>query len=257
VMRALGFAPNAEAMELLARRIPLRRLRRCAERIDAEALLLGAAGLLNPLEDLPPGDDATRDYATALLQRFESSPEAAAPRMRSDAWQFARLRPANAPARRIAQAAALVTPGGLLHCDPLPLLHDALSLSRPITVLRSLLSETEADPFWRTHIRPGTRCRDSSAAIGRTRADDIIVNAIIPTLLLAAGRDQDHEMADRAVDLLLELPPGDDRVTRLFAEYGPLATDALEAQGLHHLLKTRCGKGRCLSCTVGRWLLEH
>lgn len=256
-MRALGYAPNADAMEQLARRIPLRRLRQCRDRMDAEALLLGAAGLLPTAAALPPGDEATQAYALELIERFRSQPEATAPPMRSDAWQFARLRPANSPARRIAQAAVLLSTGGLLDDDPLAAFRDALHRRRPITAMRQLLLHTEAHPFWRTHIRPETRCRDSPAALGQARADTIIANAVIPTLLLAAERERDYQVADRALDVLLDLPAPDDRVTRLFAAHGPAATNALEAQGLHHLLKTRCEKGRCLSCTVGRWLLER
>ncbi len=254
-MRCLGYAPNAEAMETLARRVPLRRLRKLSHRRDAEALLLGAAGLLPDPATLPPGDADTAAYVHGLWDRFQRMPESDRPTMNASAWQFARLRPVNSPARRIAQAAAMVAPGGLLNHEPVAELAEALTTKRPLKSLRHLLMSVMPDPYWQTHTRPERRSREMAVGIGRSRADDILLNAIFPVLLHRAAQAGDYESEDRVLDLISSLPPADDRVTRLFADNGAGAGDALEAQGLQQLLGTRCHQGRCLSCTVGRWLL--
>jgi len=254
VMRGLGYAPNAEPMEALARRVPLARLRALPHRLDAEALLLGAAGLLPAPSSVPPGDPETTRYVADLHDRFRRQRPAVLP-MPAVGWQHARLRPPNAPARRIAQAAALAAPGGLLHGDPLAALRDALRAERPRPALRRLFTDAEPGAYWRTHIRPETRVRDSPATIGADRADALLLNAALPVLMLWAEGEGDLPLAEHALDVLAAMPAAEDRITRLYARQGPPASGALEAQGLHHLWATRCTEGRCLSCAVGRWLL--
>jgi hypothetical protein len=254
VMRGLGYAPNADAMEALARRVPLRRLRTLPHRLDAEALLLGAAGLLPTPSALPPGDPETSRYVEDLHDRFRRQRPAVLP-MPSVQWQHARLRPANAPARRIAQAAALAAPGGLLHAEPLAAFRVALHAERPRPALRRLFTEAEPGPYWRTHTKPETRVREGSAGIGAERAEALLLNAVLPALMLQAEGEGDLALEERALDVLAAMPAAEDRVSRLYARHGPSAEGALEAQGLHHLWATRCTQGRCLSCAVGRWLL--
>jgi hypothetical protein len=257
VMRTLGYAPNADAMESLARRAPLAALLELDERRDIEALLLGTAGLLPRAAALPAGDPTTKSYIAELEDRYRRLAHLSAGEMLPSAWQLARLRPANTPARRIAQAAALLAPGGLLHHDPLPRLETLLRAGKPLPALRDTLMAAEPDEHWRTHTRPGRRCRESPAGIGKGRADDLLVNALLPALLAVAVQRADHDMEDEVLDVYAALPASSDRVTRIYEEHGAGPQNALEAQGLHQLLRTRCGAGRGLSCSVGRWLLDR
>lgn len=255
LLRALGHAPNADAMEALALRVPLHGLRDLSGYEEVEALLLGAAGLIPPVADIPSGDAATRRYTSDLAARFNRlQAEYALAPLPNTLWQAARLRPANAPARRIAQAAAFAAPGGLLHTDPLGRLQQALQAARPLPALLELL-RVEPDPYWRTHLRPEVRCRESSARVGKSRAQNLLVDAVLPTLLLAADTEGDSALAERAAALAMALSPPSDRITRQYEAVGQPPADALEAQGLHQLYRTRCTAGRCLSCTVGKWLI--
>lgn len=255
VMRALGYAPNADAMETLARRVPLSRVVQERTGRSREALLLGSAGLLPAPSSIPPGDPVTLKRVTELYELFQAMPESQRPVMSEVSWQFARLRPANSPVRRIAQAAALCSPGGLLDYGPVDSLRTALEEKRPITALRRLLINVDADEYWHTHIRVDVRCKESPAGIGRSRADDILQNALLPVLLLQAERDADYDLEDRVLDLLQTFPAASDSVTRMYENHGAGPSDALEAQGIHQLYRTRCTKGKCLSCSVGRKLL--
>lgn len=256
-MRTLGYVPNAEPMEALARRTPLAATRDLDERRDVEALLLGTAGLLPAAASVPAGDSVTTDYVQDLNDRYQALAHRSTGEMRPESWQFARLRPANTPARRIAQAAALLAPGGLLHHRPLRRLEASLREVKPLQALRAAVMSAEPDQYWRTHTRADRRCRESPAGIGRTRADDLLVNAVLPVLLITADRRVDLDMEDDVLSIYAELPPSSDRVTRAYEANGDGPRDALEAQGLHQLMRTRCRAGRCLSCSVGRWLLDR
>src|SRR5690606_28142556 len=143
VLRALGYAKNADPMEALARAVPLARLRRHADLRDVEALLLGGAGLIPSPRELLGADRATADYAMDLRERFDRLHAAEPIRLlHPTVWKRARLRASSLPTRRIAQAAALVGPGGVLHRDPVPDLVRAAISDRALPALRALLTDT-------------------------------------------------------------------------------------------------------------------
>ena len=257
LLRALGHAPNADAMQNLALRAPLA----CAREAlasggprEVEALLFGAAGLIpapSALRTLPP---ETAWYAADLGARFERHHCAQPVRaMGPVEWQFFRLRPANFPTRRIAQAAALVA--GLLADRPIERLRDALAEDRPLRALRAVLAAGEASPFWRTHTRLDKPSKPLSTALGRSRIDGLLLNAVLPVLLLDADRRGDDAAAARVLGLFGRLPAPNDEVTRAYAAAGFTPRDAVEAQGLVHLHRHYCAAGRCLECSAGQHLL--
>jgi hypothetical protein len=256
VFRGLGYAPNAEPMQRLARLVPLANVRQCDGLADIEALLFGTAGLLPTPARLLHADRKTADYSMDLIDRFERIRQSDAPVMSASEWQFFRLRPANFPTRRIAQAAALLAPGALLRHDPIGGLARAASASRPITALRLLLTEPRPSDFWLDHTtleRPAKRQR--SASIGKGRADELLANAVLPVLLLQAEQTGDPGAEVRLLALFEKLPGGSDEITRLYTGESGSPANAVEAQGLQALHRDYCAEARCLSCRVGEWLL--
>lgn len=256
VLRALGYSKNADAMETLARRVPLRRLRRLTDPRDAEALLLGAASLLPSPRGLLGTDRETADYAMDLRERFERqhATEPVTP-VCPTVWKRARLRASSLPTRRIAQAAALVTPGGLLHRDPIGRLVRAAQSSDARADLRALLTEATPPAFWTTHLRLDRACKPGRANIGVSHADAVLVNAALPVLLLHAEQTDDTPLETAITDLYELFPAASDTVTRPYERHGTKPANALEAQGLHQLNRTRCREGRCLSCDVGQYIV--
>ncbi|MEM1042685.1 MAG: DUF2851 family protein [Bacteroidota bacterium] len=254
-LRALGYAKNADPMERLARRVPLRRLRTLTDLRDAEALLFGGAGLL-PASGIE--DRETEAYVDGLRDRFErlTADEPVRP-MLATAWTRARLRAPSLPARRIAQAAALAAPGGLLHRDPVAYLVHALQSEQTAAALRQALTGAAPSAFWTTHVRLDRPCKPMSSSIGRRRAEAILVNAVFPVLLLWAEQTGDTPLEARVTDLYRQLPAASDEVTRHYERLGTKPANALEAQGLHQLYRTRCADGRCLACSVGQWVLSE
>ncbi|WP_420454066.1 DUF2851 family protein [Rubrivirga sp.] len=218
MLRALGYEANADAFETLADRLPLAALRA----LDGPAIhqaLLAASGL-------GPSD------------LFEDPPEAAvavAP-MRPQAWRRGG-RPANAPLRRIAQAAAWLAPGGPLRRDAVNTLADALRHGTDAALDR---------------LRPPPP--DGSPALGRTRATRVLADAVLPVLLLDAEQREAPDRQAAVLDAYGALPAVPDHVTRRFADLGLTPRSAAEAQGVHQLARAYCEEGRCARCAVGQAL---
>ena len=213
MFRAMGYTANADVFEALADRLDLARVRR----LEAEAVhahLLEASGLERPdLFDL----------------------EAAPSPMRPEAWKRGG-RPANAPKRRMAQAAAWLAPGGVLHRDGLATLADALS--------RGLGDVLDA-------VRPDL---EGGHRLGATRAARVLSDAVLPVLLVDAELRDDHDLEGAVLDAYGALPAGDDHVVRRFKDAGLTPRSAAETQGVHHLARAYCDEGRCARCAVGQAL---
>ena len=232
LLTALGYAPNAEPMRMLAERLPLNVLRTLSAPEDIEAALLGTAGLL---EGLRPDRLFTAERCKMLRARFERLhlPLKVSP-LPALLWQQRGVRPANRPARRLLQAAAWLAPGGWLRCDPIAQLEAALHRPQPLTALRQLLRP------------PGLR-----VSPGRQCTDILLLNAIVPLLLAYTPLH-----APRLLALLQALPPERNQITRRFARLGYRPPDAFFSQALHQLYRHYCQPLHCLQCAIGRYLID-
>lgn len=254
VFAALGYAPNAEAMATLARRLPLAHLQ-ALDHADREALLLGTAGLLPTPAALLDADRATAAAALDRQARYDRlvlcDPVDPLP---ASAWQFFRLRPANFPTVRLGQAAALFEPGGLLHPDGQAALRQAMMAARPLAALLRLLQRPPL-PFWANHVRLVRRSAPRRAEMGRDRARAVVANALLPFLAYLAHRDGDRALGEAVHRVMEALPAEDDAVVRCFASLGEQRRRLPDTQALHQLYQAYCRPGRCLSCAVGQHLL--
>lgn len=255
IFAGLGYAKNDEPMEALARRLPLRLTRAFTNPQDLEALHFGTSGLLPSPGDLLDSDRTSADYVMELRDRFRRlNTRLDLPVMDRARWKFFRLRPANFPPLRIAQGVALLQPGGVLHTDPLGTLVEVVSHDNPVPALRDTL-RTRPSPFWNNHVRLEKPTAKQDPCIGRSRVDTLIINAVLPVMLLYAEQHERPGLQEHVFDILRRLPASRDSVIRRFAQLGTTPGSAFETQGLHHLYRTYCQAGRCLSCAIGHHLL--
>ncbi len=119
-----------------------------------------------------------------------------------------------------------------------------------------MLTDTAPSAFWTTHVRLDRPCKPMPAGLGRARAEAVLLNAVLPLLLLWAEQAGDTPLEARIVELYRRLPAASDEVTRRYERLGTVPENALEAQGLHQLYRTRCAEGRCLTCPVGEWAVS-
>jgi hypothetical protein len=241
LLEALGFGGNAQPMLVLARLMRWDELRAEPSLLGREALLLGRAGLLpsqrghrGPLEP----------HVEALERRFARATVKALP---WQIWKLWGVRPANAPARRIAAAAALLTalgePAALFACLDARTLREALA---PLTSLR-------AGGYWASHYDAcAGPARMPASYIGRARAIEITLNVVLPAAI-ATG---DPALHAKALLLAQRLPrPAAYGITRyleesLTSEGIRINVNALRSQGLLALHRDWCTQGGCGRCPL-------
>ena len=211
-MDGLGYASNRKPFRELADRVPVALLmdlrgEPASTRLMAiTAMLLRGAGLLAWAE--PP--------AEALLRHLPRTRG-----MASDSWNMFRVRPANHPARRVIGAAHLVD--RYVESGRVRGLEGELRGGKA----RRLVQALAVRPF-----------------IGRDRACDLAVNAVLPLMYALAGMRRDAALGRLCLDLYRAFTrPADNEVTRemrrLLSSGGARVqiTGARRHQGLMHLYR--------------------
>lgn len=239
LLRGLGANVNAEPFGMLAHALPLKLLLKYRDDpIRTEALLFGQAGMLaGEFKDAHPRRLQEEHALLAGLHGLRSAPLAA--------WKFGRMRPPNFPSLRIAQWAAFIAgtadaQGQLLEQDsPVPL---------------HALLEVEAGGYWREHYRFDQASAPRPKRLGRSTADGLIINSIVP-YLFAMGRIRGHQpWMDRALRLMEQLPVERNSIVDVWAGIGIPAEHAGQGQALIELKKRYCAERKCLSCAIGAHL---
>ncbi|MBC6995622.1 DUF2851 family protein [Neolewinella lacunae] len=242
--RALGGRVNCDAMEMLARSVPLRvLLKHKHSLLQLEALLFGQSGLLPTPEE---GEDA---YVTLVRREYDLlRVKYALQPMPAAAWRYLRLRPNNFPTVRIAQLAAMLHRTGQLFGKSLAAA-DAKELEN--------MFEVGLSNYWRTHFRFGKEGHPGSRRLGTDTVQSILINTIAPALV-AYGRSRlDERYAERAYALLAELPAEANNVIRRWEQMGFVPQSAADSQALLQLKTDYCEKSRCMECAIGCQLLQH
>ena len=119
--------------------------------------------------------------------------------------------------------------------------------------LRALL-EVEADGYWQEHYRFDQASAPRPKRLGRSTADGLIINCIVP-YFFAMGRIRGHQpWIDRALGLMEQLPVERNSIVDMWADLGVQAGNAAQGQALIELKKRYCAERKCLSCAIGAQL---
>ncbi len=264
MMEALGYSKNQQPCIKVAQNLRLQFLGDLAnsplpaEHIkEIEALLFGVAGLLSSNRN---ADSQSKEYIKKLQQYWKTLRSKYHRAILHEAeWQFFRLRPKNFPTIRLAGAARLIPQ--LLQKDFFKLIIRTMradtSGKKRFVSLESLFI-VPAIGFWQHHYRFGEVAqRTVNTLIGKSRADDIVLNAVIPICLLYARIFKDKEVRQGTLAVFEECPPlSDNTVTRtidkqLIKEKLKFDTAMLQ-QGALQLYKFYCVEERCKECSVGK-----
>ena len=241
LFRTMGAGSNREPYMKLARTVRYTDLCKVRESVaSVEALLLGGAGLLQPIE-FP-------DRYTAMLQqefrhlshRFEIAP------MHRREWNLGSHNPHHAPLLRIVELAALL--------GSQEFMFSRLLGCRTPEQVREVLS-VQASEYWTTHYLPGRRSRYSVKSFGDMMLDNLTINLVAPMMFTYGHVTSEEELKEAAVELLEKTKPENNVYIRGWKSRGVEAESAFFTQGLLQLSKEYCEKKRCAACNIGRKML--
>jgi hypothetical protein len=268
IATALGYSRNEDAMRDVARLAPMETVRRAGEggtARRAEALLLGAAGLLPSQRHL--SSRRRRDAYVELLERlWRESHHGVA--LRAYRWDHGQNRPENGPVRRVLALAGLALrwpPAGLEAA-----LRAALEGATARRALAAHLHVPSDNAYWRTHWDFGVAARGSTGGaleersgnqapslLGSARAADIVVNVLLPLAAALGEGNGDARLAQRAREAYRTHPAlMENWITRLVRERsGRVAASdvvpgAREQQGLIDVHERTCHALRCAACAL-------
>jgi hypothetical protein len=228
LMEALGYSRNKGPFLELARRLPLQRLRGLVAGVPGGQVPPVLEGALLAVSGLGPGVPEVADI----------------PALERGQWDLFRVRPSNAPQRRIAAAAFLWA----------RMLRDG-----PVQALRRLLMG-DYHP-WEVARRLTAALTTPSQAstpggLGAGRAGLMVVNGVLPFFYAWGQALEQEALSERALEVFTVFPALEENaVTRLMASQlgisgKGLLKGACRLQGLLHLHKGRCWELRCAGCPL-------
>ncbi len=239
--RSFGLLHNAEAMEQLARRLPLKLLGQYHQLWQQEALAFGQAGLLaGHFQEAYPLK-LQKEYGY-LQKKHGLKP------MPTHSWKWKGMRPSSFPTLRIAM---------LLRLLQQPYLFRNLVEAQELKDLWPLF-KIELDAYWCTHYRLEIVAKRSyKKRLSRHFFEQIAINALIPMLFAYGQKMGQAHFCDKARSWLTQLKAEQHHIAREWEDLGLEANHALESQALLQLKKVYCEQKRCLKCHIGQLLLKQ
>lgn len=235
LLRALGFGVNSEPFQMLALRLPWQLMARHRDRpVTTAALLYGMAGLLHKISPLPLQALLTREFD------FFSRDVQAEP-LPATVWHFGGTRPGNHPPRRL---------NLFLH------LYRAISSGLGDLFLSVQKPDELKKAFRKTNPLPEELMSLAGGPLSESALHLIIVNGVAPFLAYLSAKYRDESFFEKAVAWLEQLPPEQNRYSRLWQRIGYAPANAFESQGILELNARLCRLKGCLQCSVGQALIK-
>ncbi len=242
--RSLGFGKNSDAMERLARSVPLHFLRKHADsQLAIEALFFGQSGFLESVSAQadPYVAQLKREYGF-LAGKFSLRPPV------SLGWKMGRMRPHNQPYRRIATLASMVA-------GDFRIVARLLKMQSPEEAIDYF--RKPVDGYWASHLTFGVPSSRPCETMSRSSAMILVINTVAPLFVAYGCSHGDDSLISKAVDWLQQLPAEGNSVISMFGQAGLQARDAFASQGLLQLRRAYCEPHRCLYCRFGHTLLAQ
>lgn len=236
LLGSFGCKINTLPFELIAEHLPVQVLLRHADHLlHAEALLLGTAGLLH--------ENFEDKWMRALQNEYLfMSRKYKLRSLDASLLKTSGLRPANFPALRLAQLAAV------FYKHP-EVLYSVLEFKKP-EVLKKIL-RSELSPYWQQHYTcTGVRSK-SSHTLGDSAAESIIINSFVPFYFFYGKKFGKEEYCELAINLLNECAAEQNSRIRMFKAKNQQICTAYDSQGILQLYDHYCSQKQCLKCSIG------
>ena len=260
LFEALGYSKNKDIMRNLAEAVNIDFLNPLREKDNLvniiEAALFNISGLMPDIYKLP--DEETSEYARHLAQYWsELKLKYDGRTFKSEQWHFFKLRPQNFPTIRIAGGARILY--RILNQDLIGKLIRKVETNNEYKKLIGIFRNqiiVKGEGFWKKHfIFEQQAKKDINYFIGLSRADEIIINIVLPFLAIyfeIFGNENRRQ-----------------KIIKLYSQYYQVSENHLVEevcstlkindawkrsilyQGILDLYRSYCSRNKCLDCKIG------
>jgi len=239
--RNFGFSVNGDVFEQLARQTPWKIVLKNRDKIETlEALFLGQAGFLSDSKN----DDYTKKLCEEYLflkQKYILNPQS------QHLWKFLRLRPSNFPTIRLVQFAKLVYQNNFSLTN--------IANETDFNKILELLMVTPSF-YWETHFKPSIESPKRCKRLGKSSAELITINTLIPILFTYGKLHGDENLCHKILSWLQSVPPEKNSIISEWKNLNITAVNAMQTQAIIYLFKNYCRHKKCLQCAIGRGVMR-
>ncbi len=265
LFEALGYTQNKHSMLKLSRLAELSFLKKIGrdenylEKI--QAVLFRISGLLTtPIEtednEMNEFQNRLSAYWNELKTLYDSE------YLDETDWHFFRMRPQNFPTVRIAAGAYFIDKilNGNLISELVDLIKSTKSNKKIISEIRNAFV-LKSFSVWKNHYVFYKKSKSEIRyLVGLSRADEIIVNVLLPFLALYFKVFQLNDYYKRVLKLFTIYEQKSEYT--IVSEIAPilglqnLTHRTLFIHGILHLYRSYCSKGKCSECEIGKVVFE-
>ncbi len=261
LFEALGYSKNKSQMMNLAQAANiffLLKIDRDGVLVEKyEAALLNISGLANSKESVT--EQKSKEYLERISLHWNSIRSFYDGRIFDETyWHFFRLRPQNFPTVRIAGGVRLLSE--LLHNNLIGTLARKIIEIHNLTVLINSLRSIfviKSDGFWKNHyVLDQYASGEIKYFIGASRADEIVVNVILPFFAVYFEVFGNQNVSKKIVKIYgIYEQKSENQVISDVAEaldVKDLMKRTIYSQGMIELFRNFCSKSKCLECEIGK-----
>jgi hypothetical protein len=261
IYEALGYSKNKNIMHRLSNAADIRFLNSLNDEEKnvsvLESILFNISGIIPDVNKIP--DEETSEYVRNLVENWVNiRPRYDGESFSISDWNFFKLRPQNFPTVRIASGARLlnVILQKNLVSRLIKVFEENNDQNKLITRLRNLLI-IKADGYWATHYNFNKPVKAKiKYFLGLGRADEIIVNLILPFMSVYFDLFGNRTAAERVLALYLNFKQKEgNKLISDVSEVLLIKNQKLQSifyQGMIELFRNYCIKQRCLECNIGK-----
>lgn len=257
----LGYTNNKDIMKKLAQTVDINFLDKFADRDDflkiTEAALFNVSGLIPDYKNIPDEDISV--YVRDMVESWESiKKDYDGKTFYKSYWHFAKLRPPNFPAVRIAGGGRIVQK--ILNEDLLYNIFQKFEETAGTGEITMYLRNNliiKGEGFWHNHFQFGTTANSKiKYFVGLSRADDMIINVVFPVASLYFEIFGKNKEAKKVYDFYLSfIQKSENRLVNDLSnalELQKSRDKSVVHQGMINLYRNFCSRDKCLECEIGR-----
>lgn len=261
IFEALGYSKNKTPMMNLAQSANINFLKQIATDgvlIEKyEAALLYISGLIDPQKKITDGQ--SKEYTEKIFLHWNAiKPFYDGKYLETEQWHFFRMRPQNFPTIRLAAGARILKE--LLYGNLINIIAKKINeIHNPTVLINSLRSlfVIKSDGFWKTHyVLDQTANGDVKYFVGASRADEIVVNVLLPYFSVYFDTFGNQNAAKKILKVytLFEQKSENQIITDVGTSLnmGNSLNKTVIAQGIIDLFRNYCSKNKCLECEIGK-----